>query len=58
LSTLREVDDIVVFDGGRVVEFGERDTLAGDPSSTFHRLLALALEDDEHTGAADRELLR
>lgn len=58
LSTLREVDDIVVFDGGRVVEFGERDALAANPSSTFHRLLALALEDDESTGAADRELLR
>jgi ABC-type multidrug transport system fused ATPase/permease subunit len=46
LSTLREVDDIVVFDAGRVAEFGEREVLAGDPSSRFHRLLAVGLEAD------------
>ncbi len=39
LSTFREVDDIVVFDDGRIVESGERDRLAGDPTSRFHRLL-------------------
>lgn len=58
LSTLREVDDIVVFDGGRIVESGERDVLAADRSSTFHRLLSLALEDDDQPDAAERELLR
>jgi len=58
LSTLREVDDIVVFDRGRIIEFGERDVLAADPSGTFHRLLALALEGDDQPEAADRELLR
>lgn len=58
LSTLREVDDIVVFDGGRVVEHGERDALAADPESRFHRLLKLSLEDDESTASNERELLR
>jgi len=58
LSTLRSVDDIVVFDAGRIVESGERDVLAADPSSTFHRLLKLSLEDDDQAGDADRELLR
>ena len=55
LSTLREVDDIIVFDAGRVVEHGERDVLAGDERSRFGRLLELALEDD---GRPERELLR
>ncbi len=44
LSTLREVDEIVVFDAGRVVEHGPRAELAADPLSRFHRLLTLALE--------------
>jgi ATP-binding cassette, subfamily B, bacterial len=47
LSTLRHVDDIVVFDHGRVVEFGRREDLAGDDESRFAVLLALALETDE-----------
>lgn len=55
LSTLREVDDIIVFDAGRVVEHGARDVLAGDGHSRFGRLLELALEDD---GRPERELLR
>ena len=46
LSTLREVDDIIVFDAGRVVEHGPRTVLTADPTSRFHRLLALALEHD------------
>jgi ATP-binding cassette, subfamily B, bacterial len=56
LSTLREVDDILVFDSGRVVEFGDRDTLADDERSHFHRLLGLALEGDDDR--PERELLR
>ncbi|MCB0965879.1 MAG: ABC transporter ATP-binding protein [Ilumatobacter sp.] len=44
LSTLSEVDDIVVFEAGRVVEFGERRALVGDPDGRFRRLLDLALE--------------
>jgi ATP-binding cassette subfamily B protein len=58
LSTLREVDDIVVFDGGRILESGERDVLAADPTSRFNRLLTLALEDDETIASLEQELLR
>ncbi len=47
LSTLREVDDIVVFDRGRVAEFGPRAELAGDPDTRFHHLLRAGLELDE-----------
>ncbi len=45
LSTLRRVDEIVVFDHGRIVEHGERATLAGSPTSRFHRLLQLARDE-------------
>ncbi|NND75195.1 MAG: ABC transporter ATP-binding protein [Ilumatobacter sp.] len=44
LSTLRRVDDILVFDRGRVVEFGPRAALAGDDDSRYARLLSTALE--------------
>lgn len=57
LSTLREVDDIVVFDAGRVVEFGDRDALAADPASRFHRLLAAGLEPDRGDDELAEELL-
>ena len=40
-----DVDEIVVFDDGRVVEHGDRDALAQDPTSRFHRLLTHALDD-------------
>lgn len=46
LSTLRSVDEILVFDHGRVVEHGARTELAGDDDSRFARLLALSHEDD------------
>jgi ATP-binding cassette, subfamily B, bacterial len=44
LSTLREVDDIAVFEAGRLVEFGPRERLAADPTSRFHRLLTVGRE--------------
>ncbi len=44
LSTLRSVDEIVVFDQGRVVEHGDRTDLVGDDDSRFARLLVLALD--------------
>jgi ATP-binding cassette subfamily B protein len=47
LSTLRAVDDIVVFDHGRVIEFGTRAELVGDDESHFAGLLALTLEDQD-----------
>ncbi len=46
LSTLREVDQIMVFDQGRLIEHGDR-TLLASSDSRFRRLLELALEDDE-----------
>ncbi|TDT16752.1 ATP-binding cassette subfamily B protein/ATP-binding cassette subfamily C protein [Ilumatobacter fluminis] len=46
LSTLSEVDDIAVFEAGRIVEFGARETLVADPDGRFRRLLDLALEPD------------
>ncbi len=51
LSTLRQVDRIVVVDDGRVVEHGDRAALAADPDSRFAALLRAALETDEATGA-------
>jgi ABC-type multidrug transport system fused ATPase/permease subunit len=44
LSTLREVDDIIVFDHGRIVEHGDRASLVASDGSRFRRLLELALE--------------
>lgn len=46
LSTLRRVDEIVVFDHGRVVEHDERETLVATDASRFRQLLRLALEED------------
>ena len=42
LSTLRHVDDILVMEHGRVVEFGERTALAGDVGGRFRHLLDVA----------------
>ncbi len=47
LSTLRLVDEVIVFDHGRIVEHDDRSVLAGDDGSRFRRLLALALETDD-----------
>ena len=47
LSTLRLVDEVIVFDHGRIVEHDDRAVLAGDDGSRFRRLLALALEADD-----------
>lgn len=52
LSTLRQVDDIVVFSAGRITEFGPRAELAADPSTHFHRLLRVGLELDEEESLA------
>ncbi|HEY8451623.1 MAG: ABC transporter ATP-binding protein [Micromonosporaceae bacterium] len=42
LSSLSRVDQIAVVEGGRVVEYGPRATLAADPDSRFGRLLDAA----------------
>jgi ABC-type multidrug transport system fused ATPase/permease subunit len=63
LSTLREVDEIAVFERGRIVEHGDRADLAADPATRYHRLLDLALEsggeglvdDADADGAAEEQ---
>ena len=42
LSTFTYADDILVLDGGRVIEHGPRARLAADPASHFARLLRVA----------------
>ena len=54
LSTLRHVDEIVVFDHGEVVEHGDRTTLAARDDSRFRYLLDLALDKD---GLVDDEVM-
>ncbi len=52
LSTLRRVDEIVVFEHGRIVEHGDRDALAGDDDSRFSQLLTISLEREEPLAGA------
>jgi len=44
LATVDRCDQIAILDQGRVVESGARVALAADPSSRFHELLRLGLE--------------
>jgi ATP-binding cassette, subfamily B, bacterial len=43
LHTIERADDVLVLDGGRVVEHGRRDALADDPTSRFAALLRTSL---------------
>jgi len=45
LATVERADDILILDGGRVVEFGERAQLAADPDSRFAHLLRTGLQE-------------
>jgi ABC-type multidrug transport system fused ATPase/permease subunit len=45
LRTVLRADDILVLEGGRVVEFGPRESLASDDSSRFAGLLRTGLEE-------------
>lgn len=45
LATVTRADDILILDGGRVVEFGERVALAADPTSRFSGFLRAGLEE-------------
>ncbi|MGI9030221.1 MAG: ABC transporter ATP-binding protein, partial [Ilumatobacteraceae bacterium] len=47
LSTLRMVDEVVVFDHGRVVEHDDRPVLMADDDSRYRALLDLALEGEQ-----------
>ena len=44
LATVGRCDDILVLEKGSVVEHGDRESLAADPTSHFHRLLRRGLE--------------
>ena len=45
LDTVTRADDILIIDGGRVVESGSRTELAADPASRFSRLLETGMEE-------------
>ena len=44
LATVERCDDIVILEGGRVTEHGDRKQLAADLGSRFHQLLQTGLE--------------
>ena len=45
LITIRRCDEIAILEHGRIVEHGEREALAKDPTTQFHRLLQTGLEE-------------
>ena len=45
LATIRRCDEIAILENGRLVENGERERLAADDSTRFHRLLQTGLEE-------------
>jgi ABC-type multidrug transport system fused ATPase/permease subunit len=53
LSTLDIVDEVIVFDHGRITEHGERAALVGNKDSRFRHLLELALAVESDGGDLD-----
>jgi ABC-type multidrug transport system fused ATPase/permease subunit len=53
LSTLHRVDEIIVFDHGRVIEHDDRAELAATNGSRFRQLLDLALDDQQIDRTSD-----
>ena len=45
LGTVQRADGIMILEAGRVIEHGEREGLASDPSSRFYGLLETGLEE-------------
>ena len=45
LATVARADDIIILDGGRVIEQGDRADLAADPDSVFSHLLVAGMEE-------------
>ncbi len=45
LATVTRADDIIILEDGRVIEAGDRRSLADDPESVFSRLLATGMEE-------------
>ena len=46
IETVQRANEIMVVDGGTIVEHGDRITLAADPSSYYARLLAAGEQSD------------
>jgi ATP-binding cassette subfamily B protein len=45
LATVTRADDIIILEDGRVIESGDRQSLADDPDSVFSRLLATGMKE-------------
>lgn len=45
LATVQRADEILILDGGRLVEHGVRERLANDPTTRFHRVLKTGMEE-------------
>jgi ABC-type multidrug transport system fused ATPase/permease subunit len=45
LSTLARADEVLILDEGRVVEYGVRAELAGNPNSRLSQLLRTGIEE-------------
>jgi len=45
LSTVQRADTILILEGGKVLEHGNRERLAADPTARFHHLLKSGLEE-------------
>jgi ATP-binding cassette, subfamily B, bacterial len=45
LATVLRADDILILEGGRIREYGEREALRNDPSSRFAELLRTGMEE-------------
>ena len=56
LSTLHSVDEIIVFEHGRIVEHGDRADLVGDDESRFSGLLTMSLEREQTEGRASTDV--
>ena len=54
LETVRRADEIMILGNGRILEHGERESLAGDHESIFYRLLKGGLEESELLSSSER----
>jgi ATP-binding cassette subfamily B protein len=45
LATVQRADEILILEGGRILEYGERERLARDPESHFAKLLQTGMEE-------------
>jgi ATP-binding cassette subfamily B protein len=45
LETVQRADEIMILEGGKVIEFGPRQQLAADPASRFYHLLQTGIEE-------------